>query len=76
MLDNQELGEGPGTDPSLVPSEGTCLCQHHDFRILDSRAVKKINPCCPKLPGLLCFIMHSQPDAVLLQTLPLLATFW
>ena len=37
----QKLGERPGTDPSLVPSEGRWPCQHLDFGLLASRTLRQ-----------------------------------
>lgn len=37
----QKLGESPGVDPSLVPSEGACSWQELDLELLASRTVRQ-----------------------------------
>lgn len=55
----QEAGEGPGTGPCLVPSEGARLCPHLALRFL-APDCKGIHFCCLSHP--VCSILLWQPE--------------
>ena len=58
--DDQKLGEKPGTDYFLEPSEGALPCQYLYFGLLNSIIYcETINFCYSKPPSLWCFLMAA-----------------